>query len=151
MDSISSSTAPSILVVETDPDFRELIARTLGQAGYDAVLAPCGSGEAALDLNGLYWEVQLPGRADGWDVGATFSLVWPDKPTVYASAFVAGLPGRLRKGIFLRKPFLVAMLARAFGPAQSTGAANAGSAPRPIPEKMTVARIKPAGGFVHLS
>jgi DNA-binding NtrC family response regulator len=111
LDSISSSTAPSILVVESDPDLRELIARTLGQAGYDAVLAPCGSGEAALDLisaadfDGLYCEVQLPGQVDGWDVGATFSFVWPDKPTVYASAFVAGPPGRLRKGIFLRRSF----------------------------------------------
>ncbi|MFC4170557.1 hypothetical protein ACFOYU_00565 [Microvirga sp. GCM10011540] len=75
------------------------------------MLAPSGSGEAALDLisaadfDGLYCEVELPGEVDGWEVGATFSFVWPDKPTVYASALVAGPPGRLRKGIFLRKPF----------------------------------------------
>jgi CheY-like chemotaxis protein len=102
---------PTILVVETDANLRTLIAHTLKQAGYDAVLAPSGSGEATLglisaaDFAGLYREVQLPGRVDEWEVGATFSLVWPDKPTVFASALVLRPPGRLRKGIFLRKPF----------------------------------------------
>ena len=112
MDSTAPQGAqPTILVVETDANLRELIARTLGQAGYDAVLAPCGFGEAALDLisaadfDGLYCEVQLPGEVDGWEVGATFSFVWPDKPTVYASALVSGPPGRLRNSIFLRKQF----------------------------------------------
>ena len=93
MDSTAPQGAqPTILVVETDANLRELIARTLEQAGYDAVLAPSGSGEAALDLisaadfDGLYCEVQLPGEVDGWEVGTTFSFVWPDRPVVYASA-----------------------------------------------------------------
>ena len=111
---------PTILVVETDANLRKLIARTLEQAGYDAVLAPSGSGEAALDLisaadfDGLYCEVQLPGEVDGWEVGTTFSFVWPDKPTVYASAVVSGPPGRLRNGVFLRKPFGLDRLVRVF-------------------------------------
>jgi CheY-like chemotaxis protein len=121
MDSTTPQGAqPSILVVETDANLRELIAQALGHAGYDAVLAPSRSGEASLDLisatafDGLYCEVQLPGEVDGWEVGATFSFVWPDKPTVYASALIPGPPGRLRKGICLRKPFGLDRLVRVF-------------------------------------
>ncbi len=93
MDSISSSTAPSILIVEDDAQAREAIAHTLTQAGYEAV--PATSGEDALELmaaaefDGLYCAIELPGRADGWEVGTTFSFIWPDRPVVYASAISA--------------------------------------------------------------
>jgi len=121
MDSTAPQGAQStILVVETDANLRELIACTLEQAEYGAVLAPSGAGEAALDLmsaadfDGLYCEVQLPGQIDGWEVGTTFNSVWPDKPTVYASAAVSGPPGRLRNGVFLRKPSSLDRLVRVF-------------------------------------
>jgi len=152
MDSISPSTpAPSILIVEDDAELRETIARTLLQAGYEAVAA--SSGEDALDLmaaaefDGLYCAIELPGRADGWEVGTTFSFIWPDRPVVYASA-ISALPGPLRTGVFLRKPFTVAMLARAFGPVRSAGT---GSAARPTAKNPTTARIRSASSFVHLS
>ena len=143
MDSISPSiAAPSILIVEDDVELRETIVRTLLQAGFEAVAA--SSGEDALDLiaaaefDGLYCAIELPGRADGWEVGTTFSFIWPDRPVVYASA-ISAPPGPLRKGAFLRKPFAVVMLTRAFGPAL------------PKPENLSPTRIKPANGFVHLS
>ena len=154
MDSISSSPAPSILVVEDDAQAREAITRALAEAGYEAV--PASSGEDALDLmaaaefDGLYCAIELPGRADGWEVGTTFNFVWPDRPVVYASA-ISVPPGPLRKGVFLRKPFMMAMLARAFGPARTKGAACAGSAAQAKSGNLTAARIKPAGSFVHLS
>jgi CheY-like chemotaxis protein len=155
LDSISSSSAaPSILVVEDDAQAREAITRVLTQAGYEAV--PATSGEDALDLiaaaefDGLYCAIELPGRADGWEVGATFSFIWPDRPVVYASA-ISVPPGPLRKGVFLRKPFMVAMLARTFGPARRKGAACAGSAAQTKSGNLTAARIKPGSSFVHLS
>jgi CheY-like chemotaxis protein len=91
MDSISPSTAaPSILVVEDDAQAREAIVHTLTQAGYEAV--PTSSGADALDLmaaaefDGLYCAIELPGRADGWEVGTTFSFIGPDRPVIYVSA-----------------------------------------------------------------
>ncbi len=153
MDSISPSATPSILVVEDDAQSRAAITRAVTQAGYEAV--PATSGEDALDLmaaaefDGLYCAIELPGRADGWEVGTTFSFIWPDRPVVYASAISA--PGPLRKGVFLRKPFMVAMLARAFGPARTKGAACAGSAAQAKSGNLTAAWIKPAGSFVHLA
>ncbi len=130
----------STLVVEVDKPLREDVSRTLKRAGYEVVLA--GTGEEPLDLiaadfDGLYCEVQLPGEVDGWEVGTTFSFIWPDRPVVYASAISA--PGPLRKGVFLRKPFVVAMLARAFGSA------------RPKSKNLATAWIKPASSSVHLS
>ena len=97
MDSIlPSSAAPSILVVEDDAQAREAIVHTLTQAGYEAVQA--SSGEDALDLmataefDGLYCAIELPGRADGWEVGTTFSFIWPGRPVVYASEISASQP-----------------------------------------------------------
>jgi CheY-like chemotaxis protein len=110
--------SPSILVVEVDKPLREDVSHTLKRVGYEVVLA--GTGEEALDLiaadfDGLYCEVQLPGEVDGWEVGTTFSFIWPHKPTVYASALASGPPGRLRNGVILRKPFALDRLARVFG------------------------------------
>lgn len=155
MDSISSSSAaPSILVVEDDAQAREAIIHILSQAGYEAV--PATSGDDALDLmaaaefDGLYCAIELPGRADGWEVGSTFSFIWPDRPVVYASA-ISAPPGPLRKGVFLRKPFMVAMLARAFGPARTKGPGGAGSAAQAKSRNLTAAWIKFTGSFVHLA
>jgi CheY-like chemotaxis protein len=154
MDSIFPSAAPSILVAEDDEQLRETIVRILTQAGYEAV--PASTGEDALDLmaaaefDGLYCAIELPGRADGWEIGTTFSFIWPDRPVVYASA-ISAPPGPLRKGAFLRKPFAVAMLARAFGLTRAARAAGAGSAAQPRPEKMTATWIKPDDGFVYQS
>jgi CheY-like chemotaxis protein len=155
MDSISSSTAaPCILIVEDDPELRETIVYTLIQAGCEVVVASCG--EDALDLmaaaefDGVYCAIDLPNRADGWEVGTTFSFIWPDRPVVCASA-ISAPPGLLRTGVFLRKPFAVAMLARVLRPVRPAGASGSGSAPRPTPENLTAARIKPASSFVYLA
>ena len=154
MDSISSSPAPSILVVEDDAQSREAITQVLTRAGYEAV--PTTSGDDALDLmaaaefDGLYCAIELPGRADGWEVGSTFSFIWPDRPVVYASA-ISAPPGPLRKGVFLRKPFMVAMLARAFGPAWPKETTCAGSLALAKCRNLTAPRIKPAGSFVYLT
>jgi CheY-like chemotaxis protein len=150
LDSISPSATPSILVVEDEAQSREVITRALTLAGYEAV--PATSGDDALDLmaaaefDGLYCAIELP----GWEVGSTFSFIWPDRPVVYASA-ISAPPGPLRKGVFLRKPFMVAMLARAFGPARPKGTVCAGSAAQAKSRNLTAARIKPAGSFVYLT
>jgi CheY-like chemotaxis protein len=110
--------SPSILIVEDDAEFRPLISRALKQAGYEDFLA--ASGEDALDLiaaaefDGLYCTIDLAGQVDGWEVGTTFIFIWPDMPTVSASAVQTAPPGRLRHGMFLRKPFSMDRLVRMF-------------------------------------
>jgi hypothetical protein len=69
---------------------------------------------------------------------------------VNASA-ISAPPGPLRKGVFLRKPFVVRMLAKAFEPARVAGTVRAGSAAHTKPRNSTAVRIKPACSFVHLS
>ena len=117
------STAPpvtrlSILVVEDDPALRDIIIRVLGRAGHAVVSASTGEDAldllAAADFDGLYCGIELPGRVDGWEVGTTFSFIWPDGPAVYASAAASEPPGPLRTGVFLRKPFVLAELVFAF-------------------------------------
>jgi CheY-like chemotaxis protein len=119
MDSTSPEPpSPSILVVEDDAELRALIALALKQAGHEALFA--SSGEDALDLmaaaefDGLYGNIELPGQVDGWEVGTTFSFIWPDKPAVYVSALRTDPPGRLRNGIFLRTPFAMDRLVQVF-------------------------------------
>jgi CheY-like chemotaxis protein len=154
MDSISpSSVAPSNFV-EDDAEAREAIVHTLTQASDEAV--PVSSGEDALDLmaaaefDGLYCAIELPGRVDGREVGTTFSVIWPDCPVVNASA-ISAPPGPLRKGVFLRKPLVVRMLAKAFEPARVAGTVRAGSAAHTKPKNLTATWIKPTSSFVHLA
>jgi CheY-like chemotaxis protein len=154
LDSISpSSAAPSILV-EDGAEAREAIVCTLTQAGDEAV--PASSGEDALylmgvaEFDGLYCAIEVPSRANGWEVGITFSVIWPDCPVVYASA-ISAPPGPLCKGVFLRKRFVARMLAKAFAPVLAARAAGAGSASEPRPDNLTAARIRPARSFVYLS
>jgi CheY-like chemotaxis protein len=139
MDSISSSSAaPSILVVEDDAEAREAIVRTLTQAGDEAV--PASSGEDALvlmdvaEFDRLYCAIELPGQADGWEVGITFSVIWPDCPVVNAFA-ISAPPGPLCKGVFLRKRFVTRMLAKVFEPVRVAGTVRAGSAAHTKPRK----------------
>jgi DNA-binding LytR/AlgR family response regulator len=154
MDSISPlSVAPSNFV-EDDAEAREAIVRTLTQASDEA--DPPSSGEDAFDLmavaefDGLYCAIELPGRVDGREVGTTFSVIWPDCPVVNASA-ISAPPGPLRKGVFLRKPLVVRMLAKAFEPARVAGTVRAGSAAHTKPKNLTATWIKPTSSFVHLA
>ena len=153
MDSISPSSTPSILVVEDDAQSRESITRALPQAAYEAVLA--ASGEGALDLiaaefDGLYCAIGFPSRADDWEVCMTVSFIWRNCQAVHASA-ISVPPSPLRKGVLLLKPFMVAILGRAFGPARTKGTVCAGSAVRVKSGNLTAARIKSASSIVHLS
>jgi CheY-like chemotaxis protein len=114
---------PSLLIVENDQAVREAVAMALTHLGYEIVLAASGSGEEALQilaevaaLDGLYTDIELSGKVNGWVVGQTFSVLWPSKPIVYASGAAREPKGSLAAGVFLRKPFDVAALEGVFSP-----------------------------------
>jgi DNA-binding response OmpR family regulator len=115
-----------LLVVEDDEPTRDAIGLALAQYGCQVVLAAMG--EDALSLieqggpfTGLYTDVELPGRVDGWQVGQTFHQKWPTRPIVYASGR-DWRGARLTKGaLFLRKPFRPSMLIAALTPVSGLG------------------------------
>jgi DNA-binding response OmpR family regulator len=110
-----------LLVVEDDASTRDAIGMALSQEGCLVVLA--ATGEEALSLieqagpfTGLYTDIELPGRVDGWQVGRAFHQKWPTRPIVYASGR-DWHGARLTTGaLFLRKPFRPSMLVAALTP-----------------------------------
>ena len=116
-----SDTSPILLVVEDDAPTRDAIGMALTQEGCQVILA--ATGEEALSLieqggpfTGLYTDVELPGRVDGWQVGRAFHQRWPARPIVYASGRDWS-GARLTKGaLFLRKPLQPSMLIAALMP-----------------------------------
>jgi two-component system response regulator CpxR len=118
----STSGRAALLIVEDDESLRETLALVLSGEGFEVVLA--GTGEEALALMAevgpfaaLYTDINLPGPADGWQVGAAFHARWPTRPVVYASG--RDWPAaRLRPTeVFLRKPFQLEVLIDLFAPA----------------------------------
>jgi len=112
---------PAILIVENDRAIREGVALTLHQVGCEPVLAGSGSGHEAIalmseldQLDGLYTDIELNDGISGWNVGAKFRTVWPDKPVVYASGVHTKPPRLLENEIFIRKPFEARALWEAF-------------------------------------
>jgi CheY-like chemotaxis protein len=110
-----------LLVVEDDAPSRDAVELALTQEGCQVVVA--ATGEEALSLieqggpfDGLYTDIELPGRVDGWQVGRAFHQRWPTRPIVYASGR-DWRGARLTKGaLFLRKPFQPSMLIAALTP-----------------------------------
>lgn len=72
-----------VLVVEDDPLIREFVVEALREAGYQVVHAR--TGEEALDwcrrqfADVLITDVMLPGKIDGWQIGATLSQLGRDR------------------------------------------------------------------------
>jgi CheY-like chemotaxis protein len=110
----------TVLVVENDQSVREAVALALSYVGYEVVLAESGKGEEALvlmaeagSLDGLFTDIELDGRVNGWEVGERFRLLWPLKPIVYATAGRAVPRSLLSHETFLRKPFDLSVLGTA--------------------------------------
>lgn len=103
-----------VLLVEDQSLIRVIVAEGLGDAGFDVVQA--ASGDQALDLlrsqgqfDVVFTDVQMPGIADGNDVGAYVKGNRPGVPVIYASGRSDALTNSLsEKDAFVRKPFGIA-------------------------------------------
>ncbi len=105
----------SVLVVDDEAPLRRLVARVLGESGYQVFVA--GSGREALELledmqhlpDLLITDVILPGEVQGDDLAARFSSRCPGLPVLYMSGHSRDAivhSGRLDEGVhFLSKPF----------------------------------------------
>jgi two-component system, cell cycle sensor histidine kinase and response regulator CckA len=105
----------SILVVEDEPELRELFRATLQQHGYRVYTE--SSGVKALDswssrldeIDLLLTDLVMPEGVSGWDLAKSLQAAKPDLKTIYMSGHSADVNG-LVQGVanevrFLAKPF----------------------------------------------
>ena len=101
----------TILVVEDEPITREILVRYLERSGF--VIRSCSTGDEALSIvrtdgasiDWLLTDINLPGRIDGWVVGAEFHLMYPLRPVIYTSACAPTLKSNMAGGVYVPKPF----------------------------------------------
>jgi CheY-like chemotaxis protein len=101
----------TILLVEDEPITRDILVRYMEQKGL--VTRSCSNGEDALSIirthgAGFDWlltDINLPGRIDGWAVGAEFHLRFPLGPVIYASTCAPILKSDMAGGVYVPKPF----------------------------------------------
>jgi len=97
--------ARRILLVEDEPLIREIIAETLGHAGFD-VTATCTGDEAAIliadsdSFDLLLTDVTMPGLIDGIGLAEHAREVHPNLPVV----FMSGRPDNARRAAAVGQP-----------------------------------------------
>ena len=77
------------------------------------------TGETALELlrregHSIDWlltDINLPGLINGWVVGAEFHLTHPLRPVLYTSAFAPRQAAQPAGGVYVSKPYSLAMIA----------------------------------------
>jgi CheY-like chemotaxis protein len=108
----------SVLVVEDEGDFREVLVEVLHEEGYSTLEAP--SADDAVDLlvtssvRLIVTDINLPGRLSGIDLVIKARDICPDIPVI----FISGRLGTLADAYtavhdpmaFLLKPFPIAAL-----------------------------------------
>jgi CheY-like chemotaxis protein len=111
----------SILLVEDEPLTQEVTTHYLQQAGFTVHGAATGEDALAIlrqeggAVDWLLTDINLPGRIDGWIVGAEFHLSHPLRPVVYASAFAPHQQARPAGGVFVSKPYSPAAVVELLG------------------------------------
>ena len=114
--------AVNVLVVEDDPELRDLAADLLDFLGYRTMVA--ASGEAALavlkaerGIDLIFTDLVMPGKLDGLALAAAARRLDPTVKIVFTSGFLghAALRQRLpaRDEVFVQKPYRARDLAAA--------------------------------------
>ena len=127
-----------ILLVEDDPDVREMTVAQLTALGYGVVAVPDGqsalsiiNSDAPVDL--LFTDLVLPGGMDGREIVRAALEIRPGLPAVYCSGYTENVLHRDQASengpSLLTKPFTVKELARCIEEALADG--NISTAPSP--------------------
>ncbi len=114
--------AAGVLVVEDDPELRDLAADLLGSLGYRTMAAE--SGDAALSIlqaergiDVIFTDLVMPGRLDGLALADEARRLCLGVKIVFTSGYIghAALKQRLpgHEEVFLHKPYRVRELAAA--------------------------------------
>lgn len=113
----------TILVVDDDPEVREVALDALEAAGYRVIAATSGDdayrlllARPDLRIDMLFTDVVMPGRLDGIDLAIAARSLRPALPVLYASGFPGLVRGPLGNALaepLLRKPYRAEELCRA--------------------------------------
>jgi CheY-like chemotaxis protein len=108
----------AILVVEDEWLVREEIASEFRRSGWTVLESSTGEGaigvlESGERVAALVTDVQLAGRADGWEVARVFRAMHPEGPIVYTSGNPADARRLMPGSVFVAKPCPPATLVEA--------------------------------------
>ena len=127
----SQRTGETILLVEDNPDVRQVTARRLQNLGYVVIEAASGARAVELLSTGakvdlVFSDVVMPGGMSGFELGQLMKERSPDLPVLLTSGFAedvarAGEAPAASELEILRKPYTGAELARALRKALDDG------------------------------
>jgi CheY-like chemotaxis protein len=115
----------AILVVDDEPDIREVVSNALSHEGFKIIEAGSGSDalyrlQSNMKINLLFTDIVMPGDVDGFELVRRAREFRPDLPVIYTTGYIKDLlagQGTAAHGAMLRKPFasqkLVAEVRRA--------------------------------------
>lgn len=99
-----------VLIVEDDAILLLSLCDCFRDEGYHVVEAD--SGEQALDeisngntFDAVVTDIQLGGRANGWDVADACRQKWPEIAVLYASGDTASMPRPVEDSRYFNKPY----------------------------------------------
>ena len=116
----STGGGETILVVEDDPDLRDLVSQVLESCGYKVVSARSGAealetwAKCRADIRLLLTDMKLPDGFTGQNLAARLTSDNPRLRVVFTSGYSAGMPGTklatVEQRHFLAKPYRPATL-----------------------------------------
>jgi len=108
-----TSPAPIALIVEDDPDLRELAAALLEETELRVV--ECEDAETAFatmckhgdDVALIFADIRLPGLLDGVDLAQRVSVLWPHVSVIVTSGYAGSRQESLPQNVvYMQKPWL---------------------------------------------
>jgi CheY-like chemotaxis protein len=94
---MGSSASPVVLVVEDEPDVRELAMTILEMQGYAVLQATDGAEaitmlESRSDISILFTDIVMPGSLDGFELAHEAKQLRPDLRVIYTSGYIKEIP-----------------------------------------------------------
>jgi CheY-like chemotaxis protein len=94
---MGSSASPVVLVVEDEPDVRELATTILEMQGYAVLQATDGAEaitmlESRSDISILFTDIVMPGSLDGFELAHEAKQLRPDLRVIYTSGYIKEIP-----------------------------------------------------------
>ena len=107
---MGQTATPVALIVEVDPELRQLASTLLEESAFDVIA--CESAEAALSVmqrrNGVvlvFADVQLPGVIDGVDLARLVDTHWPDTKVIVTGGAEDCVDQLPRDAAYMPKPW----------------------------------------------
>ena len=106
-----------ILVVEDDPDVREMTLEMLSELGYRVSVARSGAEALAIlrqkgEIDLLFTDIVMPGGISGTDLARTASRLRPDLKILLTSGYEPGARAARKDFAFIAKPYRAPALGR---------------------------------------